>query len=170
MEKKKNTYPFELLPLPYAYDALEPHIDEFTMHLHHDRHLKTYVDNLNAALKDYPELHSWTLEQLLCYSGQIPEKIRTAVINNGGGVYNHNLYFEVLNPLKKPYDAKNLQKMIISQYKSLEDFKNEFKKQALATFGSGYTWLAQDKDGKLQIIKTQNQDTILPQNNLSPSS
>lgn len=93
-----RTYPFELLPLPYAYDALEPYIDAETMRFHHDRHLKTYVDNLNKALEGYPQYHSWTLEELLKNLSELPDGLRTAVRNNGGGVYNHELFFELMAP------------------------------------------------------------------------
>ena len=88
-----QTYPFELEPLPYAYDALEPHIDAETLHYHHDKHLSTYVDNLNKILKDYPDYHGWTLAQLLERLEELPEVLRQPVMNNGGGVYNHILYF-----------------------------------------------------------------------------
>jgi len=159
-------YPFELTPLPYAYNGLEPYIDEKTMRLHHDRHLQTYVDNLNAALKDYPELHHWSLEQLLYYADRLPEQIRTAVINNGGGVYNHNLFFA---GLKSPQKQKNqpagaFMQAVKAQFGGIDAFKKEFKKEALGVFGSGYTWLATDNEGKLQIINTKNQDTVLPMN------
>jgi len=158
-----NHYPFELMPLPYSYNALEPYIDEKTMRLHHDRHLQTYVNNLNAAIKDYPELHGWSLEQLLYYSDIVPEDIRTAVINNGGGVYNHNLFFAGLDSTKA--QATNaLMKAINKTFGSFDDFKKEFKKQALSVFGSGYTWLVAKKDGALEIVNTKNQDTVLPMN------
>lgn len=93
-----TTYPFKLPPLPYAYDALEPYVDKETMHYHHDKHLKTYIDNLNKALEGYPEYHSKTLEQLLSELKDLPEGLRRAVRNNGGGVYNHDLYFELMAP------------------------------------------------------------------------
>ena len=95
-------YPFTNPPLPYAYQALEPYIDEKTMKLHHDRHLQTYVDNLNKALADYSRFHNWTLEQLIYNIASLPEEIQTAVRNNGGGVYNHLLYFTGLAPASNP--------------------------------------------------------------------
>ncbi|KAI4453876.1 37s ribosomal protein s26 mitochondrial [Holotrichia oblita] len=155
-------YPFQLPPLPYAYNALEPYIDEKTMRLHHDKHLQTYINNLNAALKDYPQLHNWSLVQLLYYSNRIPEEIKTAVINNGGGVYNHMFYFANLKPPMaqqiKPTD--NLMMAINSAFGSFETFKIEFKNQALSVFGSGYTSLVVNRDGNLQIINMKNQDTV----------
>jgi len=162
----KNHYPFELMPLPYAYNVLEPYIDEKTMQLHHDRHLQTYVNNLNAALKDYPELHYWGLDQLLYYSYMLPEAIRTAVINNGGGVYNHNMFFAgLISPAEaKNQTAPNLMREINSQFGSFDAFKKQFKAQALGVFGSGYTWLAADNNGKLQIVNIKNQYTVLPMN------
>jgi len=161
-----NHYPFELIPLTYSYDALEPYIDEKTMRLHHDKHLQTYVNNLNAALKDYPGLHGWSLEQLLYYSDSIPEEIRTAVLHNGGGVYNHNMYFAGMkNPAQQINKPDNkLIRAVLAGYGSFDTFKQEFKKQALKVFGSGYTWLAVNGDGKLQIINTGNQETVLPLN------
>jgi len=163
-----NHYPFALVPLPYAYNALEPFIDEKTMQLHHDKHLATYVNNLNAALKDYPALHNCTLQELLYHADLLPVAIKTAVINNGGGVYNHNLYFASFVPAGSSYSGQSNQPMgallqaIIAQWGSFDNFKKEFKAQALSVFGSGYTWLASDKNGKLSIINTKNQDTLIP--------
>jgi len=158
-----NHYPFQLVPLPYAYNALEPYIDEKTMHLHHDKHLQTYVNNLNAALKDYPQFQTWSLEQLLYYSDMLPEQIKTAVINNGGGVYNHNFYFANLSPTQSNPTGELLN-AINDQFGGLDNFKTKFKAQALSVFGSGYTWLVVNKDGKLEIVNTKNQDTVLPLN------
>ena len=160
-----NHYPFELKPLPYAYNALEPYIDEKTMHLHHDKHLQTYVNNLNSTLKDYPELQSWSLEQLLYYYDLVPDIIRTAVVNNAGGIYNHQLFFAgLINPQPKSTPTGSLLQAIIADFGTWDNFKAEFKKQALAVFGSGYTWLAVCARGKVLIINTKNQDTVLPQN------
>ena len=94
----KQTYPFDLMPLPYDYDALEPYMDAETLHYHHDKHLKTYVDNLNNILKDYPQYQDWTLEDLLTNLDDLPEDIRQAVMNNAGGVYNHQMFFRLLHP------------------------------------------------------------------------
>jgi len=159
-----NTYPFKLVPLPYAYNALEPYIDEKTMHLHHDAHLQTYVNNLNTAVKDYPELHSWSLEQLLCYSDLIPLKIRSAVINNGGGVFNHNFYFANMQPNKDQLALSGtLLTAINAEFGSFDNFRSVFKEKALSVFGSGYTALALNHNGGLEIINTANQDTLLRQ-------
>jgi len=158
----QNTYPFQLVPLPYAYNALEPYIDEKTMHLHHDAHLQTYVNNLNAVLKDHPMLHSWTLEQLLAYSDMLPEEIHTAVINNGGGVYNHNFYFANMQPhAQQTALSGNLLHAINSEFGSYDNFKAKFKQQALAVFGSGYTALVLNHNGSLEIMNTANQNTLL---------
>ncbi|MCL2556133.1 MAG: superoxide dismutase [Firmicutes bacterium] len=162
-----NHYPFILEPLPYAYNALEPFIDEKTMHLHHDKHLQTYINNLNAVLKNYSYLQDWSLEQLLYYIDYLPIEIKETVNNNAGGVYNHNLYFACISNdinLKNPNIASNLMQQINAQYGNFDNFKNEFKKQALSVFGSGYTCLASDIKRQLYILNTKNQDTILPLN------
>ena len=158
-----NTYPFPLTPLPYAYDALEPFIDTKTMQLHHDKHLGTFVNNLNAILKDQLPYQSWTLEQLLFYADQLPPSIRTDVLRNGGGVYNHVFFFANLAPANQvgqPSDA--LLQAINAKFGSLDNFKTQFKTQALSVFGSGYTWLVLNKDGGVEIINLANQDTVLP--------
>jgi Fe-Mn family superoxide dismutase len=152
-------YPFENPPLPYAYDALEPYIDTLTMHLHHDRHLQTYVDNLNKALKDYPAYHSWSLEQLLTNANRLPAAIQTPVKNNGGGVYNHIFYFDGMSNADTRYQAGSLYNAIVRDFRSADKFFEAFKDAALAVFGSGYAWLVTDKSGKLSIIKLANQDT-----------
>jgi Fe-Mn family superoxide dismutase len=154
-------YPFQLKPLPYAYDALEPHIDAKTMELHHDRHLKTYVDNLNAALKDYPDYHSWSLERLLTQANWLPEPLRTPVKNNGGGVYNHEFFFENLTPVKDTKPANGLMDAINQAFGSFEEFSLAFSKAALGVFGSGYAFLASCPSGKLHIAAAVNQDTLL---------
>ncbi len=157
-------YPFVNPPLPYAYDALEPYIDTKTMHLHHDRHLQTYVDNLNSALKDYPELHSWSLEQLIYNADRLPASIRQSVINNGGGVYNHIFYFNGMSNSETRSQAGILYNAIVRDFGSVEKFYDAFKKQALSVFGSGYAWLVVDQNGKLKIVTSANQDTPIAQN------
>jgi Fe-Mn family superoxide dismutase len=151
-------YPFVNPPLPYAYDAMEPYIDTLTMHLHHDRHLQTYVDNLNKALADSPALQSWSLEQLLTNPG-LPAAVQTPIKNNGGGVYNHIFYFNGLSNSETRHQAGALHTAIVRDFGSVEKFFEAFKKEALAVFGSGYAWLVTDKNGKLSIIKLANQDT-----------
>ncbi len=152
-------FPFVNPPLPYAYDALEPYIDTKTMHLHHDRHLQTYVDNLNGALKDYPELQSWSLEQLIYNADRLPVDIRQSVINNGGGVYNHIFYFNGMSNSETRSQAGMLYNAIVQDFGCVESFFDAFKKQALSVFGSGYAWLVADQSGKLKIVTSANQDT-----------
>jgi len=153
-------YPFVPVPLPYAYEALEPKIDALTMHLHHDRHYTTYVNNLNAALKDYPQFHEWTLEQLIVHGNQLPPAIQTAVARNAGGVFNHEFYFAGLNPSHA--HAPNSPVGMHMMHPPLTDaLKNELKKNALAVFGSGYAWLCQNSHGEICVITTANQDTPL---------
>lgn len=148
-------YPFTNPPLPYAYQALEPYIDEKTMKLHHDRHLQTYVDNLNKALADYSRFHNWTLEQLLYNIASLPEEIQTAVRNNGGGVYNHLLYFTGLAPASNQMPTGALAEAIRREYGSLDAFLKKFKEAALSVFGSGYAWLVVAADGSLMITTTK---------------
>lgn len=152
-------YPFENPPLPYAYDALEPYIDTLTMHLHHDRHLQTYVENLNKALAGYPALHSWPLERLLTNADRLPAAIQTAVTNNGGGVYNHVFYFNGMSPSDTRNQAGELYNAIVRDFGSADAFFEAFKKAALAVFGSGYAWLVLNKNGRLSIVETANQHT-----------
>ena len=165
--QKPEHYKFELKPLPYAYDALEPFIDAETMRLHHDAHLKTYVDNLNKALEPYQELHSWNLEELLANLDKLPEDIQTTVRNNGGGVYNHNLFFDLMAKNGKPLGEGALKAAIEETWGSVENFLKEFKAAGLSVFGSGWAWLLADGGGTLFIHKTPNQDTPIP-TNLTP--
>ena len=155
-------YPFINQPLPYADAALEPYIDEETMHLHHDRHLQTYIDNLNAALKNEPALKNMTLEQLLRNSGKFPKRIQTGVINNAGGVYNHRFFFNGLSPSSDPGCAPNLTKELACRFGSMENFYELFKNAALSVFGSGYAWLVYGRCG-LRIMTTPNQNSPVEQ-------
>ena len=152
-------YPFINPPLPYSYDALEPYIDEKTMRLHHDRHLQTYVDNLNNTLKNYPQYHSFSLEQLLFHIDCLPKEIQEAVKNNAGGVFNHILYFSTLNPINQPDELLG---NILNTFGSFEEFQKQFTSAALSVFGSGYAWLVYDCHGNLTILTTKNQDTPIP--------
>jgi Fe-Mn family superoxide dismutase len=132
------------------------------MHLHHDRHLKSYTDKLNTALEPCPEFHNRTLEWLLCNSGNLPAKIRTDVRNNGGGVYNHIYYFCSMSPVGKNGACElsgALECAIEQTFGSVEGFKSKFKECALELFGSGYVWLVTDRRAQLKIISTPNQDT-----------
>jgi superoxide dismutase, Fe-Mn family len=147
----------ELPPLPYAYNALEPHIDEQTMQIHHDRHHATYVNNLNAALEGHADLQNKPLEELLASLDSVPEKIRTAVRNNGGGHANHTLFWEIMSPNGGGQPTGALADAINSTFGSFENFKAEFTKAATGRFGSGWAWLVVD-NGKLAITSTPNQD------------
>ena len=149
-----------ILPeLPYAYDALEPYIDAETMTLHHDKHHATYVANANAALEKHPELGD-DLEVILAELDKIPADIRQAVINNGGGALNHSLFWELLSPEKHEPTADVLA-AIEEAFGSFEDFKTAFTQAATTRFGSGWAWLVVNKDGKLEVTSTANQDTPL---------
>lgn len=163
MELINQHYPFKNPPLPYGYSDLEPHIDSKTMHLHHDKHLQGFVDNLNATIKDYPELHDWSLEQLIYNADRLPEKIQTPVKRNGGGMYNHILYFNGMAKNSRLMQESRLNSAISKEFGSVKQFLAEFKKQALSVFGSGYAWLVLNKHGKLEIITLQNQDTPITQ-------
>lgn len=153
-------YPFELQPLPYLYDALEPNIDMETMYFHHDKHLRTYIENLNQALAPYPEFHTWSLERLLLHPTELPEEIQDAVHKNAGGVYNHELYFESLSPTPMEPSGK-LKEVMLLDFGSVENFLETFSDMALKIFGSGYLWLVSDNRGKLAILPLPNQDTPL---------
>lgn len=149
-----------ILPeLPYAYDALEPYIDAETMTLHHDKHHATYVANANAALEKHPEFGD-DLEVILAELDKIPADIRQAVINNGGGALNHSLFWELLSPEKQEPTADVLA-AIEEAFGSFEDFKTAFTQAATTRFGSGWAWLVVNKDGKLEVTSTANQDTPL---------
>lgn len=147
-----------ILPdLPYAYDALEPHIDAETMTLHHDKHHATYVANANAALGKHPEIGE-DLESLLADVSQIPEDIRQAVINNGGGHLNHALFWELMSP-EETQISQELSEDIDATFGSFEDFKAAFTAAATGRFGSGWAWLVVNAEGKLEVLSTANQDT-----------
>jgi Fe-Mn family superoxide dismutase len=152
---------FELPPLPYAFNALEPHIDARTMEIHHDKHHATYTTNLNNARKDYPDLQSKSIEELLASLDSVPEAIRTAVRNNGGGFANHNLFWEIMGPNKGGAPTGELATAINSAFGSFDDFKAKFGQAATTRFGSGWAWLVAEKGGGLSITSTPNQDTPL---------
>lgn len=157
---ENNRYPFVNTPLPYAYDALEPFIDQKTMGLHHDKHLQTYIDNLNALLRQRPGLQKLTLEELICRAEKLPRRLGTALRNNAGGVYNHRLFFEGLcNPAPREPSGP-LREQIGRQFGSLEKFRSAFTEAALSVFGSGYAWLVLD-GCSLGILTTPNQNTPL---------
>lgn len=155
---KAETYPFVVRPLPYEYDALVPVLDEETLHFHHDKHYKTYVDNLNNALADYPELQRLSLEELLGGIDSLPAQVQTPVRNNGGGVYNHELYFDSMkNPVGQEPDGI-LAEAIDRDFGSYKQWKEQMKQAAVSKFGSGWAWLVTDENGKLSIVQTANQD------------
>lgn len=146
----------ELPALPYAFDALEPHIDARTMEIHHGKHHAAYVNNLNAALEKHPELLSKSLEELIGGLAGIPEDIRAAVRNNGGGHYNHSLFWQLLSP-KGGKPAGSVARAIETTFGGFDAFKEQFGKAAVGRFGSGWAWLSL-KDGKLCICSSPNQD------------
>lgn len=153
-----NFYPFVNTPLPYAYNALEPYIDEKTMRLHHDRHLQTYIDNLNKLMDENPALQQFSLEELLTRWCRLPQHLQIPVRNNAGGVFNHRFYFNSMKEPGAPCKAPRLFDEMSLQFKSPEDFKSQFKEAALSVFGSGYAWLV-SHGGRLKIITTANQNT-----------
>lgn len=155
---------YELPKLPYAYDALEPFIDARTMELHHSKHHQTYVNKLNEALEKYPKIADKPLEDLLGNLGAVPEDIRAAVRNHGGGTWNHSFFWTVMGPRttesgKEPGGA--LAGEIKTAFGDFAKFKEAFTKTAAGVFGSGWAWLVVDEDGKLIITSTANQDSPL---------
>lgn len=151
---------YQLPPLPYDYNALEPYIDEQTMRIHHDKHHAAYVNNVNAALeKAGPQLQGLAIEDLLRRINEVPEEIRTAVRNNGGGHANHTLFWEIMGPNAGGQPAGELAAAINSTFGSFENFKEEFSKAAATRFGSGWAWLVVNQEGKLQVYSTPNQDS-----------
>ncbi|XSG73628.1 superoxide dismutase [Herpetosiphon llansteffanensis] len=150
---------FELPALPYATDALEKAIDAQTMEIHHGKHHAAYVNNLNAALEKYPELQSKSLHELIKDLNSLPEDIRTAVRNNGGGHANHSLFWNILSPNGGGEPAGKLGEEINATFGSLDAFKEQFAKAATTRFGSGWAWLVRNADGKLAVTSTANQDS-----------
>ena len=150
---------FDLAPLPYSYDALEPAIDAQTVQIHHDKHQAKYVENLNAALAREPMFtFDGSLQWLVSNLEAVPEPIRTAVRDNGGGVYNHEFYWNGLCGEKTQPSAEFLA-AVNRSFTSMENFKKEMISAAMSVFGSGWAWLCADADGSLKIVKTQNQNT-----------
>lgn len=151
---------FELPQLPYAYDALEPHIDKETMNIHHTKHHNTYVTNLNNALQGNEELLSKSVEEVIANLDAVPEAARTAVRNNGGGHANHSLFWQILAPNGGGAPAGELADAINNKFGSFESFKEEFAKAATTRFGSGWAWLSVS-NGELEVSSTPNQDSPL---------
>ena len=149
---------FELPPLPYAYDALEPYIDAQTMQLHHDKHHATYVTNLNNALKGN-EFENLPVEQVIRRLNEVPESARVAVRNNGGGHLNHSMFWQIMKPNGGGQPTGELANAITSTFGSFDAFKTAFNDAGAKRFGSGWAWLVLDRSGKLQVISTANQDS-----------
>ena len=154
---------FELPKLDYEYSALEPHIDARTMEIHHTKHHAAYVTNLNKALEGHEELQNKTIEEILSDIAIVPEDIRQAVINNGGGHANHSMFWKLMSPNGGGEPLGKLAEEINNQFGGIEGFKTDFAKAATSRFGSGWAWLVVDENGKLQIISTANQDSPLMQ-------
>ncbi|MFA6407315.1 MAG: superoxide dismutase [Candidatus Paceibacterota bacterium] len=154
---------YELPKLPYAYDALEPWIDARTMEIHHTKHHATYVAKLNEALAPYPELSAQSVEQLVKNLASLPEAVRGAVKNHGGGHANHSLFWTVMGPQKGGEPVGKTKNAITSSLVSFGSFKEQFSKAALGVFGSGWVWLVGDSQGALKIMTTPNQESPLTQ-------
>ena len=152
---------FQLPPLPYPEDSLEPHIDARTMSIHHDKHHAGYTNNLNAALDGHAGLAGKSIEELLGDLDSLPESIYTAVRNNGGGYANHTLFWEIMSPNGGGAPSGDLAAAINEAFGSFDAFKETFAKAAATRFGSGWAWLYVDQDGKLAVGSTPNQDTPL---------
>ncbi len=149
-----------LPPLPYAPEALEPHIDAQTMNIHHGKHHQAYVTNLNAAIEKAPELAGWSLDDLCRRINDVPEAVRTAVRNNGGGHWNHSLFWQLMAPNAGGEPTGALAEAIVSAFGSFATFKEQFQAAGMGRFGSGWAWLVSDH-GKLSIVSTPNQDNPL---------
>lgn len=152
---------YTLPPLPYDHGALEPHIDAKTMEIHHGKHHAAYVNNLNAALKDHPDHQGKTIEALIADLNALPEGIRTAVRNNGGGHANHSLFWQIMKPAGGGEPTGAVAQAIKAELGGFNAFKEAFAKAATTRFGSGWAWLIVGKDGKLAITSTPNQDNPL---------
>jgi Fe-Mn family superoxide dismutase len=153
--------PYQLPKLPYGYDALEPHIDARTMEIHYTKHHQTYINNVNAALEKYPALAEKSVEDLISDLSAIPEDIRTAVRNNGGGHANHSLFWTIMGPKAGGEPKGELADAIKSAFGGFDGFKDQFSKAATGRFGSGWAWLSVDGGGKLILSSTANQDSPL---------
>ncbi|MEO5952956.1 MAG: superoxide dismutase [Chloroflexia bacterium] len=149
----------ELPPLPYSYDALEPYIDEQTMHLHHDKHHQTYITNLNNALASHPDLQDKSAEDLIKDLNSVPDDIRMVVRNNAGGHVNHTMFWEIMGPGNEGAAPRgDLSKAIDDAFGSFDGFKIAFQDAGAKRFGSGWAWLVRDASGALKVVSTANQD------------
>jgi len=154
---------FTLPDLPYAYDALKPHIDALTMEIHHTKHHQAYIDKLNTALEKYPDWQQKSIEDILQNLSSVPEEIRTAVRNNGGGYANHNLFWTIMSPDGGGEPAGELAQAINTTFSAFTELKQQLSAAAAGQFGSGWGWLAVDGDDQLKILATPNQDSTLSQ-------
>ena len=157
---------YKLPDLPYEYNALEPYISEEIMKLHHDKHHLAYVNNLNAAIEKHPELFERTSEDLLKNLNDIPEDIRTAVRNNGGGHVNHSMFWEIMKPDGAKEPVGQLAEEIKKTFGSFAEFQQKFNDEGVKRFGSGWIWLIKNKKGELEIVSTANQDNPISEGNL----
>lgn len=152
---------YSVPPLPYAYNALEPHIDQATMQFHHDKHHAAYVQNLNEALDKHPELKSKTVEEMLRNLSSVPEDIRNKVRNNGGGHVNHSMFWQIMKPQGGGEPTGAIAQAINQNFGNFAAFKKQFNEAATGRFGSGWAWLVRNNNGKLEITTTPNQDSPL---------
>jgi len=152
---------YTLSPLPYSFDALEPHIDARTMEIHYGKHHQAYVNNLNKALEGAPDLQSKTLEDLLRNLGGVPDALRAAVRNQGGGVWNHTFFWESMGPGKGGEPGGRVAEAISAAFGGFPQFREKFTQAAIGHFGSGWAWLVRNPDGKLEVRSTPNQDCPL---------
>ena len=150
---------YELPPLPYPFNALEPHIDAKTMEIHHDKHHQAYITNANNALKDYPDLAAKPADELIANLSQVPESIRTVVRNNAGGHSNHSFFWKIMAPNAGGTPKGKLADAISETFGSIDAFKEKFQAAGAGRFGSGWAWLAVNKESKLEVTSTPNQDS-----------
>jgi superoxide dismutase, Fe-Mn family len=152
---------YELPPLPYDYSALEPYIDTQTMQLHHDKHHQAYVTNLNNALQGQAQYENMAIEDLIGGLNSVPDAVRTAVRNNGGGHLNHSMFWQIMKPNGGGEPTGDLANAINAAFGSFDNFKTQFNDAGVKRFGSGWTWLAMGQGGQLQVLSTANQDSPL---------
>jgi Fe-Mn family superoxide dismutase len=155
---RDEVYPFVVQPLAYEMDALMPVLGDDTLRFHHDKHYQTYVDNLNGILADYPELQKLSLKELLTRIKEFPAATQTGIRNNGGGVFNHQLYFDSLKPPVGQMPEGAIAAALERDFGSFNAWKEEMKQAAVSQFGSGWAWLVADDEGFLEVVKTANQD------------
>jgi Fe-Mn family superoxide dismutase len=154
---------YKLPELPYKYSALEPYFDSTTMYIHYNNHHATYCNNVNKVLEKYPELYKESVLELLQNLNELPADIQIVIRNSGGGFYNHNLFWSMLAPAGTANMTPKLEKILITNFGSIDAFKAEFEKAAATRFGSGWAWLIKEPSGKLKIISTPNQDSPILQ-------